>query len=454
MTKAGIDLGSPNVKMTLLKLAVPAVLAQIANLLYNIVGRIFVGQMPDGALAMAGIGITFPITMLISALTALIGNGGAPLAAIALGKKDTEEAEKILGNSFTMLILIGAFITVFFTLFKTPILTMLGASDATLVYASDFLGIFLLGTIFTQLTLGLNPFINTQGYTNVGMVSIAIGAGINLVLSPLFILQLGLGVRGAALAAVIAQFFSMLWILRFLYGEKTKIKIRKKNLGLERRILLKIVGLGLTPFIITATEGVIITSLNIQLLRFGGDMAVVSMAIMLSIVQIITLPIGGFAQGVQPILSYNYGAKNYDRVREVIKIMFIGFMSFNVVSITLLMLRPEMFIRIFNNEPDVIAATSQAIRVYFLGFFILGAQTACQQTFIALGQGKQSASIAVLRKALLITPLIFILPMIFENQHHAVLMAVPISDLISTVIAVVCFVIFYRKKLSPQTHQD
>ena len=450
MWKTKLDLGSPNVALTILRLALPAVFAQIANLLYNIVGRIFIGQTPDGAMAMAGIGITFPITMLISALTALIGNGGAPLAAIALGKKDDEEAEKILGNSFIMLILISIFITVFFTVFKVPILTMLGASDATLGYASEFLGIFLLGTIFMQLTLGLNPFINTQGYTHVGMISITIGAVINLILSPLFILHLDWGVRGAALAGVIAQFFSMLWILRFLYGDKTRIKIRKKNLRLDKYILIKIVGLGFTPFIIMATEGVIITSLNIQLLRFGGDMAVVSMAIMLSIVQIITLPIGGFAQGVQPILSFNYGAKNYDRVRDAVRIMFIGFISFNLVSISLLMVFPELFIRIFNNEPDVIVATSAAIRIYFLGFFILGAQTACQQTFIALGQGKQSASIAILRKVLLITPLIFILPMLFENQHHAVLFAVPISDLISTVIALCCFVVFYRRNLKVQ----
>jgi len=447
MWKTKLDLGSPNVKLTILRLSIPAVLAQIANLLYNVVGRIFIGQTPDGTLAMAGIGITFPITMLIAALTALIGNGGAPLAAIALGKKDDDEAEKILGNSFIMLVLISVFITVFFTILKIPILTMLGASDATLGYASDFLGIFLLGTIFMQLTLGLNPFINTQGYTHVGMISITIGAVINLILSPLFILYLNWGVRGAALAGVIAQFFSMLWILRFLYGSKTRVKIRRKNLRLDKYILVKIVGLGFTPFIIMATEGVIITSLNIQLLRFGGDMAVVSMAIMLSIVQIITLPIGGFAQGVQPILSFNYGAKNYDRVREAVKIMFIGFISFNLVSISLLMVFPEMFIRIFNNEPEVIAATSAAIRVYFLGFFILGAQTACQQTFIALGQGKQSASIAILRKVLLITPLIFILPMIFENQHHAVLFAIPIADLISTVIALCCFAVFYRKSL-------
>lgn len=449
MANRSIDLSSSNVKLTILRLAIPAVLAQVANLMYNLVGRIFVGQMPDGALAMAGIGITFPITMLIAALSALIGNGGAPIAAIALGKKDEDEAERILGNSFSMLILIGIVITVLFTLFKTPILITLGASDATLGYASDFLGIFLLGTVFTSLTLGLNPFINTQGYTHIGMISIAIGAAINLVLSPLFIIYMNWGVRGAAAAMVIAQFFSMLWILGFLCGPKTKLKIRKKNLFLDKYILLKIVSLGLTPFIIMASEGAIIMSLNIQLLRFGGDMAVVSMAIMLSIVQIITLPIGGFAQGVQPIMSFNYGAKNFERVREAVKILFSGIILFYICSITFLMIRPELFIRIFNTNPDVIKATSETVRVYFPGFFVLGAQMACQQAFMAMGQAKQSAIIATLRKVLLIVPLIFILPMILENQHHAVLLAVPVADLISTVAAVTCFVVFYRKKLMP-----
>jgi len=448
MSKKKLDLSNPNVKSTIIRLAIPAILAQVANLAFNLIGRIYVGQTPDGALAMAGIGITFPVTMLIAALSALIGNGGAPLAAIALGKKDDEEAERILGNSLMALIIISLAVAVLFTIFRLPVLSLLGASEATISYASGFLSILVLGASFTMLSLGLNPFINTQGYTHIGMISIAIGAAVSLVLSPLFILQFGWGVRGAALATVIAQFFSMLWILRFLCGPKTRIKIRRKNLIPEKQLLLKITALGMTPFIIMATEGVIITSLNIQLLRFGGDMAVVAMAISLSIVQIITLPIGGLAQGIQPVLSYNFGAKNFDIVKKAIKIMFVGYMSFNVLIISLLMTFPELFIRIFNSDPNVASITSETIRIYFLGFFILGAQTATQQTFIALGQAKQSAIIAVLRKVLLITPLIFILPMIFENAHHAVLMAVPIADLISTVAAVVCFVIFYKTKLS------
>lgn len=447
MKNQGVDLGNRSVGKTLFRLAIPAILAQLVNLLYNVVDRIYIGKLPDGQIAMAGLGIAMPIIMLVSAFSLLIGSGGAPIAAIKMGEKDNDGAEKILGNSFSLLILNGIILMVVFLIFKEPILRQFGASNATIGYAIDYLTIYLFGTLFVQLTLGMNPFINTQGFAKIGMLSVVIGAVLNLILDPVFIFAFNMGVKGAALASIIAQFFSMLWVLRFLFGNKTKLKIKKANLKLSKNIVGKIVSLGIAPFVMHGSESLILISLNSQLIKFGGDIAIGSMTIMSSLTQVIVLPLLGLTQGAQPIIGYNYGARNIERIKKTFKILFISCLGYTVLFVTLLMIIPEYIVRIFNNNPELVHITSEAIRIYFAGIFVFGAQIACQQTFLALGKAKQSMTLVILRKIVLLIPLIFILPIILTNQYHAVLLAEPITDIVSTVITVACFAIFYRKNL-------
>lgn len=442
-----IDLGEGNVGKLLFKLAIPAILAQLVNLLYNVVDRIFIGQMPEGEIAMAGLGITMPIIMLISAFSLLIGNGGAPIVAIKMGKQDNNGAEKILGNSFTLLIFISIMLITVFAIFKEPILMKFGASEATISYATEYLSVYLCGTLFVQLTLGLNPFINTQGFAKIGMTSVVIGAVLNLILDPIFIFTFQMGVKGAALASVLAQLGSMLWVLKFLFGNKTVLKIKKAYLKLDRKVVIAIVSLGIAPFIMHGSESLILISLNSQLRNYGGDIAVSSMTIMSSLIQIIVLPLLGLAQGAQPILGYNYGAKNIERIRQTFKILFISCLGYTTLFVTALMILPEYIVRIFNSNPLLVNTTVGAIRIYFAGIFVFGAQIACQQTFLALGKAKQSMALVILRKIVLLIPLIFVLPMIFTKKLEAVLMAEPITDIVSTIITVACFAVFYRKNL-------
>lgn len=445
--KKAIDLGKGNVGKMLFSLAIPAILAQLANLLYNMVDRIYIGKMADGEIAMAGLGIAMPIIMLISAFSLLIGNGGAPIVAIKMGQKDKEGAEKIIGNSFVLLIIISIILTTVFAVFKEPILWKFGASEATIGYATDYLMVYLSGTLFVQITLGMNPFINTQGFAKIGMISVLIGATLNIILDPIFIFTLRMGVKGAALASVISQFFAMIWVLKFLFGKQTKLRIKKKNLMLNRKVVIGILSLGVAPFIMHGSESLILISLNSQLFRFGGDMAISAMTIMSSLTQMIVLPLLGLAQGAQPILGFNYGAKNLERIRKTFKILFISCLGYTVLFVAMLMIVPEYIVRIFNGNPELVKTTSAAIRIYFSGIFVFGAQIACQQTFLALGKAKQSMSLVILRKIVLLIPLIFILPMMFKNQYQAVLLAEPITDIVSTIITLVCFVVFYNKHL-------
>lgn len=404
--------------------------------------------MPDGQMAMAGLGIAMPIIMLVSAFSLLIGNGGAPIAAIKMGKKDIGEAEKVLGNSVTLLILISISCMLLFSIFKEPILWKFGASEATVQYAIDYLSIYLLGTLFVQLTLGMNPFINTQGFAKEGMISVAIGAILNLILDPIFIFTLHMGVKGAALASVISQFCAMLWVMKFLFGNKTVLRIRKTNLTLNRKTAFTIISLGIAPFIMHGSESLILISLNSQLLKYGGDLAIGAMTIMSSLSQVIVLPLLGLAQGAQPLIGYNYGARNYERIRKTFKILFISCLGYTTLFTSILLIFPEYIVRIFNSNPDLVNTTVYAIRIYFSGIFVFGAQIACQQTFLALGKAKQSMVLVILRKIILLIPLIFILPGIFKNQYQAVLLAEPITDLISTLVTIICFAIFYRKNFS------
>lgn len=388
MSRSKTNLGEGSVGKLLLSLALPAIVAQLVNVLYNIVDRIFIGRMVNGEVAMAGVGVAFPIIMIISAFSALIGMGGAPLAAIKMGEKDNEGAEKIISNSFSTLIIIGLICTIVFLIFKEDLLWAFGASDATIGYAVDYLTIYLIGTVFVQIALGMNPFINTQGFAKIGMVTVVIGAIINIVLDPIFIFKLNLGVKGAALATILSQFVSAIWVLTFLFGKKSILKIRVNYLAPKFKVLLPIVALGVSPFIMQSTESLVLISMNNKLQLYGGDLAVGAMTIMSSIMQIVTLPLMGLSQGAQPIISYNFGAKNIERVKRTFKLLLTSCLTYTFIMWAALMVFPEVFVGIFNNKPELVEITSWSMRIFFGGIFIFGAQIACQQTFLALGQAK------------------------------------------------------------------
>ena len=448
------DLGKDGIGKLLFRLSLPAIIAQIVNVLYNIVDRVFIGRIADGEIAMAGVGIAFPIIIIITAFSALIGIGGAPLAAIKMGEKDNDGAEKIMSNSFSMLILIGIILTIVFLIFQEPLLWAFGASETTIGFAKEYLTIYLLGTVFVQISLGMNPFINTQGFAKIGMATVVVGAVVNIVLDPIFIFVFNMGVRGAALATIIAQLASALWALQFLFGKKSILKIRRKYLKPDIKVLLSITALGISPFVMQSTESLVLISLNNKLMVYGGDLAVGSMTIMSSIMQIVTLPINGLAQGAQPIISYNFGAKKIDRVKKAFKLLFICAVSYAMFMWISLRLFPEVFVSIFNNKQEVIEVTSWSIKIFFGGIFLLGAQMACQQTFLALGQAKISLILSLLRKVILLTPLVFILPLLFEDKLKAVLFAEPIADILAGLTTIVCFSIFYKKTLSKIDKED
>ncbi|MDU1313675.1 MAG: MATE family efflux transporter [Clostridium septicum] len=445
MSRGTTNLGKDPVGNLLFKLALPAIIAQLVNVLYNIVDRIFIGRIPNGDLAMAGVGVAFPIIMIISAVSALVGMGGAPLAAIKMGEEDNEGAERIISNSFTMLIVLGVLLTIGFLIFKEPILWTFGASEATIGFSNDYLTLYLIGTVFVQIALGMNPFINTQGFAKTGMVTVMIGAVINIILDPIFIFGLDMGVKGAALATILAQIISAIWVLVFLFGKKSIIKIRKKYLVPNIKIIGSIIALGISPFIMQATESLVLITLNNKLFMYGRDLAVGAMTIMSSVMQIVILPLMGLSQGAQPIISYNYGSKNSKRVKKTFKLLLISCLAYTGVMWALLMLFPQVFVNIFNNKPELVEITSWSIRIYFAGIFMFGAQIACQQTFLALGQAKISLMLALLRKIILLIPFIFILPTFFNNKLMGVLMAEPFADVIAALITIISFIIFYKK---------
>ena len=445
MSKAKVDLGKNSVGKLLISLSVPAIIAQLVNVLYNIVDRVFIGRIPEvGETAMAGVGVAFPIIIIISAFSSLIGGGGAPLVAIKMGEKNNDGAEKIVSNSFVTLIIISILLTVGFFIFKEPILWKFGASEATIGYALQYLSIYLVGTIFVQIALGMNPFINTQGFAKIGMKTVMIGAIINIVLDPIFIFGFNMGVKGAALATILAQMVSAIWVLVFLFGKKSILKIRKKYLKPDFKIILSVMALGVAPFIMQATESLVLVSLNTQLLKYGGDLAISAMTIMSSIMQIVMLPMLGLTQGGQPIMSYNYGAKQYDRVKKTFKLLVTICLTYSVIMWAALMVFPEVFVSIFNKDAELIKITASSIKIYFGGIFLFGAQIACQQTFLSLGQAKVSLFLALLRKIILLVPLIFILPMFMDNGLNAVLLAEPVADILAALTTVTCFAVFYK----------
>lgn len=443
------QLGTMPIPKLMVNLAIPAVIAQLINVLYNIVDRMYIGHIKDiGHIALTGVGLTFPILMLISAFSAFIGAGGAPLSAIALGKGDKERAEKILGNGVSVLLAFSVILTIFFMIFKGPLLYMFGASDQTIIYAENYITIYLIGTVFVQLALGLNMFISSQGQAKAAMLSVLIGAFTNIVLDPIFIFVFHMDVRGAALATIISQALSAVWVIRFLLSKKSVIRIRKKNLRPDFRIIAGVMALGISPFIMQATESAINIVLNRGLQTYGGDLYVGTMTILQSVMQLIVVPIQGFTQGVQPIISYNFGARKFDRVKMTYRLA-IGF-TFAVATIACLctVSFPTVFASIFTSNKELIALIDKVMPVFMSGIWIFGIQMGCQTTFMGLGQARISLFIALLRKVILLIPLAVILPKFFGVM--GIYYAEPISDITAAATAGIIFLCVRKKIVSEE----
>lgn len=433
-------LGSVSVGRLLLELSIPAIAAQIVNLLYNVVDRIYIGHIPQvGSAALTGLGIALPVIILIAAFAALFGFGGAPRAAIDMGKGNYEDAEEIMGNSLCALVLTGVVLTTVFSIFGDKLLYLFGASEETIGYASDYLHIYVLGSVFVMITTGMNAFITSQGFAKVGMGTVLIGAGLNIALDPLFIYGLGMGVKGAALATILAQAVSAAWVVKFLWGKKTMLRIKKKYFRIRLRVIGPVAALGVSPFIMQSTESLLSVCFNTSLLKYGGDLAVGAMTILASAMQMAMLPLSGITQGMQPIVSFNYGARQMDRVRKAFKLTLISCLAYTSLIWLAVQLAPEMFARIFTPDKELITYSSWALRIYMGATGLFGAQIACQQTFVALGKAVDSLLMAVLRKIVLLIPLIFILPNFFENKVFAVFLAEPVADFLAVVATVTLF---------------
>ncbi|AAO36874.1 MATE family efflux transporter [Clostridium tetani] len=436
-------LGTENVKSLLFSLAMPAIIGQLVSLLYNMVDRMYIGHIPKiGGDALTGIGVTAPILIIISAFSVLVGMGGAPIASIKMGEKDDKGAEKIIGNCFVALIIISVILTGFLMIFNEKLLIMFGASDKTLPYALEYMKIYTIGTIFVQLAIGMNPFISSQGFAKISMITVSIGAIINIVLDPIFIYGFKMNVKGAALATIISQAISAIWVIYFLKGNKTNLKLRRENLKLDRNIMGAILLLGLSPFVMQITESFIIIAFNSSLQKYGGDVAVGAMTILSAAMQFTFLPLSGLTQGAQPIMSYNYGAGNKERMKDTFKYLCISTVVYSTLFWLFIMIAPQVFSQLFTNNKDIIDMATQGLRIYMGGAFALGIQIACQQTFIALGNAKTSLFLALLRKVFLLIPLVFILPKIIPNRVFAVFLSEPISDIIA---AIVTGILFYRQ---------
>lgn len=442
-------LGTEPIGKLLLRLALPTLAAQIINMLYNIVDRIYIGHIPHvGAAALTGVGVCMPLIMIVSAFAALVGYGGSPRASIYLGKKDVESAEKILGNCFTMQILVSLILTAVLIIWNRDLLLAFGASENTIPYANSYMNLYALGTLFVELTLGMNSFITTQGFAKTGMYSVLIGAVANIILDPVFIFLLGMGVRGAALATILSQALSCIWVVSFLCGKKTFIRIRKENLKLIPKVILPCLALGSATFIMQASESVISVCFNSSLQKYGGDMAVGAMTILTSVMQFAMLPLQGFGQGAQPIMSYNYGAKNVKRVKAAFLLLLKISMIYAVILWGCVMFFPQIFAGIFTTDTALVAFTAKALRVYLAVMFLFGIQISCQMAFNSLGRAVESIIVAVVRKFVLLIPLIYIIPQIFRaDQTTAVYMAEPVADLIAVTFTAILFSVRFKKAL-------
>ena len=440
------DLGNDKIGGLLFKLALPAIMAQVINLLYNLVDRMYIGHINEvGPAALTGVGVTMPVIMAISAFAALVSMGGAPRASIMMGKGDREEAQRILGNCASMLIITAIVLTLAVQLFGREILLLFGASDNTITYAWAYVQIYSLGTIFVQLALGLNAFINAQGYAPIGMATVAIGAVCNIILDPVFIFGFHMGVQGAALATILSQAISCIWILHFLTGRKPSLQLQTRYMKLKAATILPCIGLGFAPFVMQFTESILNICFNTSLLKYGGDIAVGAMTILGSVMQFSMLPIQGLTQGAQPIIGFNYGAGKMKRVKDCFKLTLVSSVLFTTIIWSISMFAPQLFIGIFTADAQLMDFSKWAMRIYMAMSLIFGIQIACQQTFIALGNAKTSAFLAMLRKVILLIPLIYILPCIFADKVMAVFLAEPVADLIAVSTTATLFYRQYRK---------
>ncbi len=441
-------LGTAPMPKLMLKMAVPAVVAQVVNLLYNIVDRVYIGQ-GVGAMALTGVGLCMPLMMFMNAFAMLAGSGGAPRAAIAMGRGDKEEADKIMSNSLTLLLIFSVLITTVYLLFAEPMLMLFGASAETLPYAMDYMSIISWGAVCTLIVMGLNTFLTTQGFSNFAMMTTVIGAVINIVLDPIFIFGLHMGVRGAALATVLGQAVGALFVLWFLTkGKKSILRITLPNMKLDGRIVGGTLALGVSGFVMVATESLLSISFNSSLQRYGGDLAVGSMTILTSCLQLAQMPASGIAQGCQPIVSFNFGAGNHDRVKKCFKLQLLVAAGYTCLFWVAAMLVPQVFVNIFCKDAALIEHTVWSMRIYMAGVFSLGFQLVCQQSFVALGEAKISLFMACLRKLILLIPLIFILPLFFENKVMAVFLAEPVSDIIAAAVTTGTFLYRFDKILA------
>ena len=430
----------------ILQMALPMTVAQLINILYNIVDRMYLGRLP-GHLSLTGLGLCLPIISILMGFANLCGMGGAPLCSIHRGKGENEEAERILGNSFTLLLLFGGGLTVFCLAFRRPILYLFGASDLTFPYANDYLTIYLLGTLFVMIGLGMNPFITTQGFAKTSMLTTVIGAVINIILDPILIFGFGLGVRGAAIATVLSQAVGAAWIIRFLTGKKTILRLRRDYLRPEKQIILPVLALGISSFVMLSTESLLSISFSSSLARYGGDVAVGAMTVITSASQLCTLPIQGICQGGQPVMSFNFGAGKKARVKEAFRFQLTLCGAYTCLFWLLMMLFPDAVAGIFTSDSALISYTTWAMRIYMAGIFAMGFQIACQQSFMALGQAKVSLLLACLRKIILLIPLIFILPHVLPDAVFGVFLAEPVSDILAATITTITFFARFDKIL-------
>ena len=448
MTDRKEMLGTAPVGKLLFRLAVPTVIAQLINMLYNIVDRIYIGHIPEvGDLALTGVGVCMPIIMIVSAFAALVSSGGAPRASIFMGKREMESAEKTLGGCFGLQIAVSVILTAVLLIWNREFLLAFGASKNTIEYATEYMSVYAIGTVFVQLTLGMNAFVTAQGFTRISMISVIVGAVSNIILDPIFIYGLGMGVRGAALATVISQAVSCAWVVAFLCSKRSILRLQPRNLIPSPKIVMPCIALGSAAFIMQASESVISVCFNSSLLGYGGDIAVGAMTILTSVMQFAMLPLQGIAQGAQPILSYNYGARNGARVKRTFKLLLVSCLVYSVTLWAAVMIFPRAFVSIFTPDAQLIDFTAKALRIYFCGMLLFGIQIACQMTFVSLGNAPSSVIVAVVRKFVLLLPLIYIVPTLVSDRTLGVYMAEPIADVIAVTFTAILFTFQFKRAL-------
>ena len=441
-------LGTEPVGRLLFRLAIPTIAAQLINMLYNIVDRIYIGHMPvEGDLALTGVGVCMPIILFVSAFASLISAGGAPRASIFMGKGDTASAEKTMGSCFTLQLFVSLAITAALLALHRPLLLAFGASDNTIGYAAAYMQIYAMGTAFVQLTLGMNAYITAQGYARTGMLTVLIGAVCNIILDPIFIFLLHMGVRGAALATILSQGVSCVWVVCFLAGKNSLLRLKKDTLPIRWKLAGPCVALGIAPFIMQSSESVISVCFNASLLRYGGDLAVGSMTILTSVMQFAMMPLQGLSQGAQPIISYNYGAKNASRVKAIFRLLLTVSMIYSTALWASIMLFPRLFAGIFTPDPALLDFAGRALRIYCGAMFLFGIQVACQMTFMSLGNAAASVTVAVVRKFVLLLPLIYLMPHLMADKTTAVYTAEPVADVVAVTFTAILFFFQFKKVL-------